>query len=60
LPQPAASTPILGLTANVNPVDLDRFMAAGINAVVLKPFDPVKLCQQVEQLIKARKSFLDS
>jgi CheY-like chemotaxis protein/nitrogen-specific signal transduction histidine kinase len=60
LPQPASSTPILGLTANVNPVDLDRFMAAGINAVVLKPFDPVKLCQQVEQLVKARKSSLDS
>jgi signal transduction histidine kinase len=60
LPEPQRHTPILGLTANVNPLDLDRFTAAGVSALVLKPFDPVKLCQQVEFLVKAKKSSLDS
>jgi signal transduction histidine kinase/CheY-like chemotaxis protein len=56
LSQEGARVPVLGLTANVNPEDLDRFTKAGVDGVVLKPFDPVKLCQQVEQLIKARRS----
>jgi signal transduction histidine kinase len=60
LPLPQSQTPILGLTANVNPLDLERFTLAGVNAVVLKPFDPVKLCQQVEYLVKAKKSSRDS
>jgi CheY-like chemotaxis protein/anti-sigma regulatory factor (Ser/Thr protein kinase) len=60
LSQDRANVPVLGLTANVNPDDLDRFMRAGVDSVVLKPFDPVKLCQQVELLIKSKKSSLDS
>jgi CheY-like chemotaxis protein len=39
----------LGLTANVNSLDLDRFKAAGLNEVMLKPFEPAALCAQVEQ-----------
>jgi CheY-like chemotaxis protein len=54
LPQPAAQTPILGLTANVNPVDLDRFMEAGLSAVMLKPFEPSQLCAKVEELLSQR------
>jgi signal transduction histidine kinase len=50
------NTPVLGLTANVNPQDLERFSAAGVNAVVLKPFDAVKLCAQVAQLLTEKKS----
>jgi CheY-like chemotaxis protein/nitrogen-specific signal transduction histidine kinase len=60
LSQEQANVPILGLTANVNPQDLDRFTKAGVNAIVLKPFDPTKLCQQVELLIKEKKSYRDS
>ncbi len=54
LPQPAAQTPILGLTANVNPVDLDHFMEAGLSAVMLKPFEPSQLCVKVEELLSQR------
>jgi signal transduction histidine kinase/CheY-like chemotaxis protein len=54
LPLPAAQTPILGLTANVNPVDLDRFMEAGLSAVMLKPFEPSQLCAKVEELLSQR------
>jgi len=53
LPVPACNTPVLGLTANVNPQDLRRFEAAGVNAVLLKPFDQEQLCQQVETLLAA-------
>jgi len=41
--------PVLGLTANVNPQDLERFKAAGLSEVMLKPFEPAALCAQVEQ-----------
>lgn len=46
-----SNTPIVGLTANVNPQDLERFKAAGLNDVMLKPFDPVQLCAQIETLV---------
>jgi signal transduction histidine kinase/ActR/RegA family two-component response regulator len=57
---PVCDTPVLGLTANVNPQDLERFSAAGVNAVVLKPFDAVKVCAQVAQMLTEKKSSLDS
>ena len=60
LPAPACRTPVLGLTANVNPQDLERFAASGVNAVLLKPFDQAKMCAQVELLLKEKKSSLGS
>jgi hypothetical protein len=60
LASPTRDTPVLGLTANVNPQDLERFLASGINAVMLKPFDAQKVCAQVEQMLKEKKSSLDS
>ena len=53
---PACHTPVLGLTANVNPQDLERFSTAGVNAVELKPFDAVKMCDHVEKLLTLKKS----
>jgi len=32
-------TPVMGLTANVSLVDLDRFKEAGLDGLLLKPFD---------------------
>ena len=46
--------PVFGLTANVNSLDLGRFKDAGLNDVMLKPFEPVELCQRVENLLLAR------
>ena len=46
--------PVLGLTANVNPADLDAFKAAGLTDVMLKPFDPTQLCARVEQWLLQR------
>ena len=36
-------TPVLGLTANVNAGDLARFKQAGLNGLLLKPFDAEQL-----------------
>ena len=57
---PACHTPVLGLTANVNPQDLERFSTAGVNAVELKPFDAAKMCDHVENLLTLKKSSLGS
>ena len=43
--------PVLGLTANVNPHDLQRFQEAGLQAVMLKPFDRLKLCAEIDRLL---------
>jgi signal transduction histidine kinase/CheY-like chemotaxis protein len=58
--QPTRDTPVLGLTANVNPLDLERFAAAGVSAVVLKPFDAAKVCAKVEEMLREKKSSLGS
>lgn len=52
LPAPVCNTPVMGLTANVNPQDLERFKSAGLNAVMLKPFEPAQLYAQIESLIR--------
>lgn len=49
--EPRGRTPVLGLTANVTAQDLARFMEAGVQAVVLKPFEPAWLLSQVERLL---------
>lgn len=46
-----AQTPIIGLTANVNQQDLERFESAGLNVLMLKPFAPEKLREQIERLL---------
>lgn len=43
---------IIGLTANVNPKDLEAFRAAGLDDVVLKPFQANALISLVDGLIK--------
>ena len=54
---PVKDLPVLGLTANVNPVDLEAFRQAGLSDLMLKPFEPAQLCAKVEQcLLTAKKS----
>jgi len=47
----AQKVPIIGLTANVHPPDLATFKAAGLNALMLKPFDSAALYAQIETLL---------
>lgn len=46
--------PIMGLTANVSQDDLARFQAAGLNGLMLKPFDWKQLCEDVDQWLVDR------
>jgi len=39
LPLPAGEVPVLALSANVMPEDLERYMAAGMNGALTKPID---------------------
>ena len=48
-------TPVLGLTANVNPQDLAHFEKVGLDALLLKPFEPARLLSEVERLLPQGK-----
>ena len=48
--------PVLGLTANVSTGDLQRFEAAGLDGLLLKPFEPQALLTQVERLLTRPRS----
>jgi signal transduction histidine kinase/ActR/RegA family two-component response regulator len=55
-PAIAASMPILALTANTNPVDRDRCLAAGMQEVLHKPMDTATLMAAVARHVRgARK-----
>ncbi len=55
LPAPACHTPVLGLTANVNTNDKERFMQAGANEFLLKPFARKDLMQVTQRLLVGDK-----
>jgi signal transduction histidine kinase/CheY-like chemotaxis protein len=46
-----SNTPILGLSANVNAVDRERFIQAGANDFLLKPYDRQALMEVIEKLL---------
>ena len=54
MPAPRGNTAVVGLTADVSPVDLANFRAAGINALLLKPFDPQQLVRESQALLMVR------
>ncbi len=49
--------PVLGLTANISTDDHLRCLQAGMNDIVLKPFDRDKLTQRLTQLLLASPDF---
>lgn len=58
LPPPMSNVPVVILTANVNPQDHQRCEQAGINGLMVKPFDRVKLCALIEEQLLSSSSFL--
>ncbi len=41
------SIPVVFLTAKVQPADRRRFASLGVQAVISKPFDPLRLAEQI-------------
>jgi signal transduction histidine kinase/AmiR/NasT family two-component response regulator len=58
LPAPMRQVPVVLLTANVNPQDHWRGQQAGINGLMVKPFDRIKLCTLIEEELLGSVSFL--
>jgi signal transduction histidine kinase/CheY-like chemotaxis protein len=52
---PACHLPVLGLTASVNPVDEDRCLASGMNAVIHKPLDERQLMSKISSVLAAHE-----
>jgi signal transduction histidine kinase len=46
--------PLIGLTANVNPQDLDAFYKAGLSGLLLKPFNRDQLTALIFQLLSSQ------
>ena len=46
-----AHIPVLLLTAKVHPTDQKRFAGLGVKAVLFKPFDPMKLSEQIARVL---------
>lgn len=54
MPEPLRHVPIVALTANANPVDQDRCLAAGMNAVLVKPLDAQHLVSTLAQVLRVQ------
>jgi len=54
MPQTTARTVIVGLTANANAEDLATFKGAGLDSLMLKPFNLAQLCTDIDQLLTLR------
>ena len=48
-----AATPVIALTANAFRADIERYLAAGVNDCLTKPFDEATLYQKMEALLPA-------
>ena len=51
-----ASLPVLGLTANIDQPDSSNFQSAGLNAIMLKPFDRAQWIATLERLLAQHQS----
>lgn len=47
-----ANTPVVFVTAKTDAAEIDRFMALGALAVITKPFNPMRLGDQLKALCK--------
>jgi CheY-like chemotaxis protein len=54
-----AYIPIIFLTAKVQIDEVQSYLAMGATSVIVKPFDPLTLSDQVRQAIKQQKQLLD-
>ena len=58
LPEPQCHVPVVVLTANANAQDHLQAQEAGINGLMVKPFDRLKLCALIEEQLLSSSPFL--
>ncbi|HEY9712618.1 MAG TPA: response regulator [Chroococcales cyanobacterium] len=46
-----AEVPVILMTAKVEPQESDRYRKAGFCGLITKPFDPVTLSEEIEQMV---------
>jgi len=51
-----SSTPIIFMTARVQPHEVEEYLKLGASAVVHKPFDPMQLAGQIGEVLKNLKN----
>ncbi|MDR3615459.1 MAG: response regulator [Candidatus Obscuribacterales bacterium] len=44
-------TPVIFMTAKVQKEEVAQYMAMGVNGVILKPFDPMSLSEEIGQML---------
>lgn len=54
IPGSKGRVPILALTASALPEEVDRYASAGMNGLIAKPIEPVKLIQEIEKFSSDR------
>ncbi len=45
------SIPVIFLTARVQPSEQSKYVALGVTGLIMKPFDPVQIVQQITDLL---------
>lgn len=50
-----ADLPVIFMTARARKADLDGYSALGANGVIIKPFDPMHLAEDVRSLVESRR-----
>jgi DNA-binding NarL/FixJ family response regulator len=60
LAPPLCDVPVVILTANVNTQDHQRCEQAGVDGLMVKPFDRVKLCALLEEQLLSSSTFLQN
>ncbi len=60
LAPPLCDVPVVILTANVNTQDHQRCEQAGVDGLMVKPFDRIKLCALLEEQLLSSSTFLQN
>lgn len=47
-----AGIPVIFMTAKVQPKELEQFHSLGVAGVITKPFDPMKLADEIQEILK--------
>ncbi|OPZ88702.1 MAG: Transcriptional regulatory protein BaeR [bacterium ADurb.Bin425] len=46
------ATPIIFMTAKVQPEEVERYITLGAAGVIIKPFDPITLASEIQGILK--------